>query len=174
LTSYLQHLFSPSVLGRLPPPPSSDSTVSPSQPHHSTLLSTSLRLIGAYSPWFSSHPSECLNAITFVVSSLSSTPLLVPHAARALKGLCDANRKVLTAHVGSFVQVLGGLEGKLEDTELAKVLESVASVVQALEGTEVVEPLLTLAGPVVGKLREAVEGASQVRLFSLSFLLSLH
>jgi hypothetical protein len=62
----------------------------------------------------------------------------------------------------------------LEDTELAKVLESVASVVQALEGTEVVEPLLTLAGPVVGKLREAVEGASQVRLFSLSFLLSLH
>ncbi|GAA5886599.1 hypothetical protein JCM6882_005828 [Rhodosporidiobolus microsporus] len=152
LTTYLQHLFSPSLLGALP-------STSYSFP---TLRSTALRLVGAYSPWFAAHPQECLNAITFVVSALSSSSAaLIPHAARALKGLCDANRKVLTGHVGSFVQVLGGLEGKIDDSELGKVLESVASVVQALPGREVVEPLLTLAGPVVSKLGQAVQGATQ-------------
>jgi hypothetical protein len=174
LTSYLQHLFSPAVLGQLPPPPSSSSPSDPTnpQPHHTSLLSTSLRLLSAYAPWFSTHPSECLSAITFIVSALSSSsPLLIPHAARALKGLCDANRKVLTGHVGSFVQVLGGLEGRLDNNELGKVLESVASVVQALEGSEVVEPLTVLAGPVVAKLRQAVEGVSSVRPFpSFSFI----
>ncbi|GAA5825370.1 hypothetical protein JCM11251_006954 [Rhodosporidiobolus azoricus] len=169
LTTYLQHLFSPSLLGALP---------SSSFP---TLRSTALRLVGAYAPWFAAHPQECLNAITFVVAALSSSDtVLIPHAARALKGLCDANRKVLTGHVGSFVQVLGGLEGKIEDNELGKVLESVASVVQALPGAEVVDPLLTLAGPVVHKLGQAVQGAGQspeearlLALQQLSYLTAL-
>ncbi|GAA6037422.1 hypothetical protein JCM8097_008565 [Rhodosporidiobolus ruineniae] len=168
LTTYLQHLFSPSVLGRLPSTPG----------QFPTLRSTALRLVGAYAPWFSAHPTECLGAITFVVSALSSNEAeLIPGAARALKGLCDANRKVLTGHVGSFVQVLGGLEGKIEDNELAKVLESVASVVQALPGTDAVEPLLTLANPVIEKLGQAVQGAAQspeeAQLLALQQLLYL-
>ncbi|BGP18218.1 hypothetical protein JCM10213v2_006275 [Rhodosporidiobolus nylandii] len=168
LTTYLQHLFSPSVLGALPSTPGT----------FPNLRSTALRLVGAYAPWFSAHPQECLGAITFVVSALSSREAeLIPGAARALKGLCDANRKVLTGHVGSFVQVLGGLEGSIEDGELAKVLESVASVVQALPGTDAVEPLLTLANPVVAKLQQAVSGASSdpepARLLCLQQLLYL-
>ncbi|GAA6017231.1 hypothetical protein JCM10207_002578 [Rhodosporidiobolus poonsookiae] len=152
LETYLKHLFSPSLLGALP-----------SAPHaFPTLRATALRLVGAYAPWFSAHEQECLGAITFVIAALSSGEApLIPGAARALKGLCDANRKVLTGHVGSFVQVLGGLEGKIDDLELAKVLESVAAVVQALPGTDAIEPLLTLAGPIVDKLGQAVQGAEQ-------------
>ncbi|GAA5999141.1 uncharacterized protein JCM10292_001618 [Rhodotorula paludigena] len=150
LSQYLSLLFGPSILGRLP----SQAGLFPS------LRSTALRLVGAYSPWFSSHPEACLQAVSFVVQGLQE-PELVPGAARALKGLCDANRKVLVGHVGSFVQVLGGLEGRIEDEELAKVLESVASVVQALPENELVEPLLVLANPVIHQLTMAVSALSE-------------
>ncbi|GAA5900459.1 hypothetical protein JCM5296_001552 [Sporobolomyces johnsonii] len=149
-STYLNALFSPSILGRLPSTPS----------QHPSLRSTALRLVGAYSTWFSSAPEACLQAVTFVVSGLQE-PELVPQAARALRGLCDANRKVLVGHVGDFVGVLAGLEGKVDDSELVKVLESVASVVQALPEEQVVEPLLTLANPLVSKLSSAVQGQAQ-------------
>ncbi|GAA5991594.1 hypothetical protein JCM11641_004016 [Rhodosporidiobolus odoratus] len=174
LTTYLEHLFSPALLSALP----SESGA------HLTLRTTALKLVGAYAPWFSAHPTECLTAISFVVASLSapssstSSTDLIPPAARALKGLCDANRKVLTGHVSSFVQVLGGLEGKIEDQELGKVLESVGAVVQALlPQEEGVEALVGLVGPVVGKLGEAVAGVSTdadaARLLALQQLLYL-
>ncbi|BGP33834.1 hypothetical protein JCM10296v2_005639 [Rhodotorula toruloides] len=147
LSQNLSLLFGPSILGRLPSQPGS----------YPSLRSTALRLVGAYSAWFSSNPDACLQAVSFVVSGLQE-PDLVTGAARALKGLCDANRKVLVRHVASFVQVLGNLEGRIDDAELAKVLESVASVVQALPETQIVEPLLTLTNPIVGKLSSAAEG----------------
>ena len=131
LQQYLATLFGPAVLGRLPTEAGM----------HPSLRSTALRLVGEYSSWFASHPDACLQAVTFVIGGLQE-PELVPGAAKALRGLCDANRKVLMRHVPSFVQVLGGLEGRIADTELAKVLQSVASVVQALPENEIVEPLL--------------------------------
>lgn len=131
LQQYLATLFGPAVLGRLPTEAGM----------HPSLRSTALRLVGEYSSWFASHPDACLQAVTFVIGGLQE-PELVPGAAKALRGLCDANRKVLMRHVPSFVQVLGGLEGRIADAELAKVLQSVASVVQALPENEIVEPLL--------------------------------
>ncbi|KWU41813.1 hypothetical protein RHOSPDRAFT_36639 [Rhodotorula sp. JG-1b] len=150
LQQYLATLFGPAVLGRLPTEAGM----------HPSLRSTALRLVGEYSSWFASHPDACLQAVTFVIGGLQE-PELVPGAAKALRGLCDANRKVLMRHVPSFVQVLGGLEGRIADTELAKVLQSVASVVQALPENEIVEPLLTLASPIVDKLAAATRGAQQ-------------
>ncbi|BGP26235.1 importin 13 [Rhodotorula toruloides] len=147
LNQNLTLLFGPSILGRLPSQPGS----------YPSLRSTALRLVGAYSAWFSSNPDACLQAVSFVVSGLQG-PDLVPGAAKALKGLCDANRKVLVGHVASFVQVLGNLEGRIDDSELAKVLESVASVVQALPETQIAEPLLTLTNPIIDKLSSASEG----------------
>ena len=131
LQQYLATLFGPAVLGRLPTEAGM----------HPSLRLTALRLVGEYSSWFASHPDACLQAVTFVIGGLQE-PELVPGAAKALRGLCDANRKVLMRHVPSFVQVLGGLEGRIADAELAKVLQSVASVVQALPENEIVEPLL--------------------------------
>ncbi|GAA5940738.1 hypothetical protein JCM3775_004883 [Rhodotorula graminis] len=150
LNTYLSTLFGPSILGRLPS----------AQHSFPSLRSTALRLVGAYAPWFSAHADACLQAVSFVVAGLQE-PELVPGAARALRGLCDANRKVLVGHVASFVQVLGGLEGKIDDAELVKVLESVASVVQALPENEVVEPLLILANPTIAKLASSVQGLAQ-------------
>ncbi|GAA5873443.1 hypothetical protein JCM3774_002418 [Rhodotorula dairenensis] len=169
LQQYLGTLFGPSVLGRLPTEPGL----------HPTLRTTALRLVGAYSSWFASQPDACLQAVTFVIGGLQE-PQLVPGAAKALRGLCDANRKVLMQHVPSFVQVLGGLEGRIPDTELAKVLQSVASVVQALPENEIVEPLLTLASPIVDKLVAVTSTTQQDRelareecLQQLSYLAAL-
>jgi len=64
---------------------------------------------------------------------------------RSLRGLCDSNRANLVEHVGEFVGILNGLEGFVEEGELAKVLESVASVVQALEVERIVEPILVIS-----------------------------
>lgn len=152
----LARLFSPHVLGALP------------TEHHATIRSTTLRVVGAYAAWFSastipahedgddtsaatatndrsgaSNNSEALLlAVTFVVHGLSD-PMLAPAAARALRQLCDTNRRALTPHVASFVAVLGGLEQRVRDDELlTKVLESVANVVQALPEPEIVEPVL--------------------------------
>lgn len=153
----LTRLFSPSVLGSLP------------ATAHVTLRSTALRVIGAYATWFttSAHTTDALLlSTTVIVSALSAEQVLAAPAARALVQLCDANRRELTPHVGSFVAVLAGLQSRqqqaqaqaqagvaggqaqggqhapVEDGELAKVLESVASVVQALPVQESVDPIL--------------------------------
>ncbi|GAA5940498.1 uncharacterized protein JCM15063_002352 [Sporobolomyces koalae] len=167
-TTYLSYLFSPSLLGRLPSTGSA----------HLALRNTSLKLLESYSVWFSSQPAACLLAIQFVVASLQE-PQLIPQAVRSLRGLCNSNRKVLSGHVGDFVGILGGLEGHgVEETELAKVLESVASVVQALEPEQIVEPILvshlgtgarlttmadivpsqTLTNPIISKLEVTLQG----------------
>lgn len=132
-TQFLSYLFSPSLLGRLPTGHS----------QHLSLRTTSLKLLESYSTWFASQPAACLLAIQFVVSSLQE-PKLIPQAVRSLRGLCDSNRKVLTGHVGDFVGILGGLEGGggIDESELAKVLESVASVVQALDSEQIIDPIL--------------------------------
>jgi len=132
-STYLSYLFSASLLGRLP----TQSSLHPS------LRTTSLKLLESYSTWFPSSPDPaCLVlAIQFVVSALRE-PKLIGQAVRSLRGLCDANRGNLVEHVGEFVGILNGLEGFVEEGELAKVLESVASVVQALEAERIVEPIL--------------------------------
>ncbi|GAA6015280.1 hypothetical protein JCM11491_000997 [Sporobolomyces phaffii] len=159
-SNYLSFLFSPSLLGRLATTPV----------HHSSLRTTTLKLVESYSAWFSSSTTpdqSCLlSAIQFVVHSLSE-PSLIAYAVRSLRALCDSNRRELTGHVGEFVGILGGLEqqgqGRVDESELAKVLESVASVVQALDKTQIVEPILTLSGPVITKLEESTSQGQQAQ-----------
>lgn len=170
---YLPHLFSSSILGSLPRPPSSV-----------RLRSTALRLVGSYSAWFATQPGACLEAVQFVMQGLGELAL-APTAARALVSLCSDCRRAFIPHIGSFVQSLAGLEGQLEvrpsficrvltarqDAEFVKLLESVASVVQALPADEKVDAVLVsprpvvpsdkwqaIATPVIGKLLVALEG----------------
>ncbi|KAI5481218.1 Importin 13 [Pseudohyphozyma bogoriensis] len=147
--THLPRLFSPAILGRLP------------TTGYPLLRATTLRLVGAYSSWFTTQPDACISAVSFIVPALEQ-PSLSSAAARALRLLCDDNRKTLVPHVGSFVAVLGGLEGKIEDSELVKVLESVSSVIQALPEDQIVEPLLTLANPIVAKLQSSVDNFAQL------------
>ena len=94
-----------------------------------------------------------MNAITYVVSALTD-PHLCLFAANALRDLCDANRIALAPHVSAFGELHAGLTGipvcphaphelrtissdaSLQDTEKAKVLQSIASVIQALPPVE--------------------------------------
>ncbi|KAK4050191.1 hypothetical protein OIO90_005173 [Microbotryomycetes sp. JL221] len=145
----LTTLFGSQCFGRLP------------QSLHPTLRSTALRLVGAYSTWFSNHPNECLLAVQFVVNSLNE-PSLASSAAKALVSLSDANRSSLMHHVDSFVNVLSSLEGTMDDFEFVKVLESVSSIVQALPAERIVEPLLTLTNPTITKLGESVNMFAQL------------
>ena len=115
---------------------------------------SSLRISGSYSSWFASHPSASsesnllLTVLGYVVSALPDPSLSLP-AATALRNLCEANRKALAPHIGAFGELHAALNtipvGPLlastkpadlvfvnQDTEKGKVLQSIASVIQAM------------------------------------------
>jgi hypothetical protein len=123
--------------------------------------------------------------ITYVVSALSpSTPILHHPAANALRDLCDANRAKLTPHISDFGQLYANIGG-ISDSEKAKVVQSIASVVEALEPTAGVDPiqvsllvmhlgsrLQAIVSPIVARAFEAMGLASQacINLFLPSLL----
>jgi hypothetical protein len=73
------------------------------------------------------------------VPALSDASLCLP-AANALRDLCDANRSALAPHVTAFGELHAGLS-RVQDTEKAKVLQSISSVIQALLPEEEIGPV---------------------------------
>ena len=159
----LARLFSQDILGRLP------------TTGHNRLRKTALSVIGTYSTWFTTHskssppPSSSgsgdstsllLNVLNYVVTALTD-PALCLQAAVALRNLCDTNRKALAPHILAFGQLHNGLEG-IPDSEKGKVLQSIASVIQALPPQEMVSPVEAIVSPVVQKLVSALQTASSV------------
>jgi len=51
-----------------------------------------------------------------------------------------------------------------QDTEKSKVLQSIASVIQALPPEEEIPPIQAIVSPVIEKLAHALHASSQVRL----------
>jgi hypothetical protein len=150
----LARLFGPDVLGRLP------------TSGQDRIRRTMLGLIAAYSTWFTkaptptSTPSLLMNAISYVVTALPEPALCLP-AANALRDLCDANRAALAPHIGAFAELHAGLSG-ISDTEKSKVLQSIASVIQALPPEEEIPPIQAIVSPVVEKLAQALHVSSQL------------
>ncbi|KAF8124319.1 armadillo-type protein [Boletus edulis] len=154
---HLARLFGPDVLGRLP------------ATGQERIRRTALSLTGTYASWFTTQsitstptlsPSLLMNAISYVVSALSEPSLCLP-AANALRDLCDANRAALAPHIGAFAELHAGLTG-IPDTEKSKVLQSIASVIQALPPEEGIPPVLAIVSPVVEKLEQALRSSSQL------------
>ncbi|KAI0318744.1 armadillo-type protein [Amylostereum chailletii] len=148
---YLSRLFSQDMLGKLP------------TSGNNRLRRTTLGLIGSYSSWFTTLPpsSELLiTVIRFVVAALPE-PVLCLHAANALRDLCDANRTALAPHIAAFGELHAGLVG-VPETEKAKVLQSIASVIQALPPEEGIAPVEAIVSPVVAKLFEALQSSSRL------------
>lgn len=144
---HLVRLFGPEVYGRLP------------VTGNERVRRTALILAGSYSSWFTTQTSTTgttllMNIISYVVAALSEPSLCLP-AANALRELCDANRTVLAPHIGAFSQLHAGLTG-IPDTEKAKVLQSIASIIQALPPMEAIPPVEALVSPVVARLFEAL------------------
>ncbi|KAH9912340.1 ARM repeat-containing protein [Epithele typhae] len=152
---HLRHLFGPDVLSRLP------------KAGDERVRRTALHFIGSFASWFTTQPSQVpgsptasplMNAITYVVSALPD-PTLCLFAANALRDLCDANRTALAPHISAFGELHAGLTG-IPDSEKAKVLQSIASVIQALPPAEEIPPVEAIVGPVVAKLFDALQGAA--------------
>ncbi|KAI0714221.1 ARM repeat-containing protein [Cerioporus squamosus] len=154
---HLRQIFGPEILGQLP------------KTGDDRVRRTALHLIGSYASWFTTQPaptagsvasSPLMNAITYVVSALAD-PNLCLFAANALRDLCDANRIALAPHINAFGELHAGLTG-IPDTEKAKVLQSIASVIQALPPSEGIPAVEAIVSPVVAKLFEALQSANQL------------
>ncbi|KAK7056364.1 hypothetical protein VNI00_002918 [Paramarasmius palmivorus] len=146
---HLPRLFSSEVLGRLP-------TAS-----HTRVRRTTLSLIGTYASWFASNldqpttPSRqelLTNAVSYVVQALPDATLSL-QAASALRNLCDANRKLLAPQIGAFAELHAGL-AQVPDSEKSTVMESIASVIQALPPADEIPPVEVIVNPIVLKLIE--------------------
>jgi hypothetical protein len=84
--------------------------------------------------------SEPLLAVLgYVAPALNDVSLGLP-AANALRDLCDANRAALAPHITAFGELHAGLS-RVQDTEKAKVLQSISSVIQALPPEEEIMPV---------------------------------
>ncbi|CAL1698588.1 unnamed protein product [Somion occarium] len=151
----LCRLFSAEILGRLP--------ISGG----GRVRRTMILLIGSYASWFttqpvvppsSSAPSLLLNALSYVVSALTEPSLCLP-AANTLRDLCDANRTALAPHIVAFGE-LHAQVANIPDTEKSKVLQSIASVIQALPPEEEIPPIEAILTPVIAKLFEALQSSS--------------
>lgn len=148
---HLSLLFSSDILGRLPTSGGhrvqrtmlgligifqSDSGIS-------SIYAVGEKKKGSFASWFTTLPvgsSEPLLAVLgYVVPALSDTSLCLP-AANALRDLCDANRSTLAPHITAFGELHAGLS-RVQDTEKAKVLQSIASVIQALPPEEEIGPV---------------------------------
>ncbi|THH07205.1 hypothetical protein EW145_g3549 [Phellinidium pouzarii] len=127
--SHLERLFGPEIISRLP--------MSGSNRVRRTMLS----LIGAYATWFTVSVDKrlLLGALDYVAVALDE-PILCLQAANALRQLCDANRAMLAKHISEFGRLHAHLPS-IPDSEKAKIVQSIASVIQALPPRMEVEPV---------------------------------
>lgn len=143
----LPRLFSQEVYGRLP-----------SDAGHRVAL-TALRLMRSYEEWFKYHKDNIVFTLDYIVTALDDSTT-APEAATALKAICDICRGDLVRHVSAF----GALHGKVssfQPEEQVKVIEAIASVLQALLPAEAVDAVVTITEPIVEKLGQCVMAASK-------------
>ncbi|OCB89261.1 ARM repeat-containing protein [Sanghuangporus baumii] len=140
----LQRLFGAEVIGRLP------------RSGQDRVRRTALSLIGTYATWFTVPIDNryLLTCLSYVAEALDE-PALCLSAANALRDLCDANRTALAQHIVEFGQLHARLPS-IPDSEKAKIVQSIASVVQALPPEQQIEPVETIVAPIVEKLAEAL------------------
>ncbi|PFH48182.1 hypothetical protein AMATHDRAFT_66058 [Amanita thiersii Skay4041] len=152
---FISRLFGPEILGKLP------------TTGHLRIRRTMLNVIGTYSSWFATQPAIIPNpnapnlllaVLNYIVCALNDSSLCL-HAANALRNLCDSNRKALAPHIAAFAELHAGLE-QIPDTEKSKILQSIASIIQALPPEEEIPPVEAIVRPIVHKLIEALKSSS--------------
>ncbi|KAJ7915368.1 hypothetical protein B0H13DRAFT_2324463 [Mycena leptocephala] len=121
------------------------------------LRRTALGLVDTYASYFTTRaPDALLPPLQYVLGALADPdPGICLAAALALRSLCDANRRALASKIGAFAEVHAGLGG-VPDSEKGKVLQSIASVIQALPPAEAVAPVEAMVGPILQRLGTAL------------------
>ncbi|KAJ7493752.1 armadillo-type protein, partial [Mycena latifolia] len=143
----LARVFAPAVWERLPA--------------SGRVRRTALGLVETYASYFATRPAETvLPPLRYVLGALKDADRGVClQAALALRSLCDANRRALADRIGAFAEVHAGLGG-VPDSEKGKVLQSIASVIQALPPAEAVAPVEALVAPILERLGAALGAAA--------------
>lgn len=72
-----------------------------------------------------------------------------------LRELCDANRSILAPHLSSFADLHRNVE-LLGPEEKSKVLESIASVISAMQPALGVEPVQAIVQPLLTALERSL------------------
>ncbi|KAI9625003.1 hypothetical protein H4Q26_016570 [Puccinia striiformis f. sp. tritici PST-130] len=107
-------------------------------------------------------PEHLLCSLNLVAPSLTSPdPETISLAANALRRLCHEGRKVLVNEIAALAELIRSTEGKIMPDEYNKVLQAVASVLQALPAKDLVQPILSLMEPVLTRLNHALRQHSQ-------------
>jgi len=146
-------VFSSEILGRIP-----NGDTAPLL----RLKGTCLTLIASFSEWLKHRPSHLLCSLNLVAPSLNSAdPETISLAANSLRRLCHEGRKVLVNEVAPLAELIRSTEGKIMPDEYNKVLQAVASVLQALPPKDIVQPILSLMDPVLTRLDLALRQHSQ-------------
>ncbi|KNF00342.1 hypothetical protein PSTG_06515 [Puccinia striiformis f. sp. tritici PST-78] len=146
-------VFSSEILGRIP---------IGDTPPLLRLRGTCLTLIASFSEWLKHRPSNLLCSLNLVAPSLTSPdPETISLAANALRRLCHEGRKVLVNEIAALAELIRSTEGKIMPDEYNKVLQAVASVLQALPAKDLVQPILSLMEPVLTRLNHALRQHSQ-------------
>ncbi|KAG5635745.1 hypothetical protein H0H81_010228 [Sphagnurus paluster] len=109
-------------------------------------------------------PGLLMSVLTYVASALTD-PSLCLQAANALRNLCDANRKALAPQIGAFAELHAAL-GSIPDSEKSKVVQSIASVIQALPAHDEISPIQAIVDPIVIKLVEAMHSSALLETLS--------
>ncbi|KNZ57882.1 hypothetical protein VP01_204g7 [Puccinia sorghi] len=155
-------VFSSEILGRIP-----NGDTAPLLRLKGTCLTLigqlRLLLLSSFSEWLKHRPSHLLSSLNLVAPSLNSAdPETISLAANALRRLCHEGRKVLVNEVAPLAELIRSTEGKIMPDEYNKVLQAVASVLQALPPKDLVQPILSLMDPVLTRLDLALRQHSQV------------
>ncbi|KAF7373942.1 hypothetical protein MSAN_00606600 [Mycena sanguinolenta] len=159
-TAALERLFGADVWGRLPQGPGGEGGKDGEKDAVARLRRTALGLVDTYAAYFTTRAPEALLApLGYVLGALRDADRgICLQAALALRSLCDANRRALAARISAFAEVHAGLGG-VPDSEKGKVLQSIASVIQALPPAEAVAPVEAMVGPVLQRLAAALGAA---------------
>ncbi|KAJ6541009.1 hypothetical protein DFH09DRAFT_1394943 [Mycena vulgaris] len=170
----LARVFAPAVWGRLPATHASGGSANQNGSNanggsqegiasggaEGRVRRTALGLVETYASYFTTRPADAvLPPLQYVLGALADPDRAVClQAALALRSLCDANRRALAGRIGAFAEVHAGLGG-VPDSEKGKVLQSIASVIQALQPAEAVAPVEALVGPILERLGAALAAA---------------
>ncbi|KAK6985163.1 hypothetical protein R3P38DRAFT_3291974 [Favolaschia claudopus] len=150
----LVRLFGDHVWGRLPPPAEGGEGAALVR-----LRRTALGLVETYAAYFTTRsPDAVLSPLGYVLGALKD-PGVCLQAALALRSLCDANRRALAARIRAFAEVHAGMGG-VPDSEKAKVLQSIASVIQALPPTEGIAPTEAMVMSILQRLGVALSAVT--------------
>ncbi|KAJ6522588.1 hypothetical protein B0H19DRAFT_655372 [Mycena capillaripes] len=156
----LGRLFGAGVWGRLPASSSNGANKGAGEGEAlavARLRRTALGLVDTYAAYFTTRtPDALLAPLQYVLGALADADAgICLQAALALRSLCDANRRALASRIGAFAEVHAGLGG-VPDSEKGKVLQSIASVIQALPPAEGIAPVEAMVGPILQRLGAAL------------------